>query len=275
MKNRILNIIMLLGIVALYTSCDKVDGAHYAGEENKVSFLSASNLSIVIDQELGYLEVPLGRTPGPGALSVPISLTSDEEGYNEIFLIHGNTEFKENENKTYARVDFEGITTIDPAKFSVSSSGLDVNVGLGYPFKLTITDEDLISPSDRDIVNVNANNLLEFEDIGEATINSEEGWEEEVIKATVQKAIGGAEVYKLVQPFGFNSIAFMIESDGKTVVFPDQVMYDTGASQYGPVTMKGVTGEVDEEGNIVLTVSSYQVEAGSFGGGIEIITLPN
>lgn len=271
MKNRILNIIVLLSMAVLYTSCDKVDGAHYDGEGNKVSFLTPENLSIVIDSELGYLEVPLGRTPGIGELTTPVNISSEEEGYTEIFTVNKNPVFENDVNKTFVKVDFGDLSSIDPAKFSVSSSGMDVNVGMGFPFTLTIPDEDLISAAGRRIVNVNANNLLEFEDFGTATLNSDEGFMEETYEIQVQKAVG-LEVYKLIEPFGFNNIAFMIESDGKTVVFPDQTMYDTGADVYGPVQMQGVVGEVDEGGNIILNVGSYQVEAGSFGPGVEIIT---
>src|SRR5690606_4804256 len=76
----------------------------------------------------------------------------------------------------------------------------------------------------------------------------------------------GVNVYKVIEPFGFNNFVFMINADG-TVSCPPQVIYMH--SQYGPVTMRVSSGKVEGDW-VVLNVSGYTVDEGSFGGGVAI-----
>lgn len=274
MKKNFIKLLIAITVISFGASCDKVDGAHYSGESNKVSFLTGTTLNLTMDSSIPFIEVPIARTSVDGNLSVDVTLTSEESGYTSVFKVDEPAEFLNNESKSYVKVSYSNLETIDPSSLSASSSGYDVIVGLAFPFNLKVTDSKQLSSSNKGEVKVNALNLLEFEDIGIATLNSIEGWSEEIIEVPVQKATT-ANVYKIVEPFGFNSFAFMIASDGKTVVCPDQTIYDFGPSGYGPVKMINVVGTVNEQGQIVLEVDSYQVDAGSFGGGVEIITLPN
>src|SRR5690606_9968504 len=108
-----------------------------------------------------------------------------------------------------------------------------------FPINLVIDDAN-VSFSNQKTISVLASNALEFEDKGKTELNSLNGWEEDVLQVNIQKA-KGANVYKVVNPFGGGSFAFMIKSDGKTVVFPNgQVIYKH--SSYGDVTMNNVTG---------------------------------
>lgn len=273
MKNNIFKLLLASVIIVSSYSCDKVDGAHYAGENNKVSFLVGEVLNLNMDPSKDYVEIPVTRTSSVGELTVDVELTSTENGYTDVFKVEGPINFKNNESKTLLKVNFNNLSTIDPVNLSVSASGLDVNVGLGYPFKVAIKDQTALSPGAVGIANVTASSRLEFEDIGKGTLNSLEGWEGEILEVSIQKA-KNANVYKVIQPFGFNSFAFMIKSDGETVICPDQVIYDFGPDDYGPTRMTGVVGKVNADGKIVLNVGAYRVDAGSFGDGVEIITLP-
>ncbi len=267
MKRNIITVLCALGLGAVAASCDKTDGALYSGDANKVSFLSASTS---LNMEGGTLSIPVGRTSSSGELAVPVTLTATGEGYTDVFKVDGPIQFANGQGKSYAKVNYGDFSVIDPSALSVSAAGLDVNVGLAFPVSLKIED-DLLSPTKIGSVNVLASSRLGFEPVGTATINSVEGWEGAELTCEVHKAIG-ANVYKLIGPFGFNNFAFMIKSDGKTVICPNQVIYNH--STYGPVTMGGVTGTV-EDGKIILEVTGYTVSAGSFGGGVEIITLPD
>jgi len=267
MKGNIIAIAYALGLATFFTSCEKPEGALYAGEANKVSFFNA-NASL--NMEGGSISVPLGRTSTSGELSVPLTLTADGDGYTDVFVVAGAVMFADGQGKGYATVNYGDFSAIDPSTLSVSAVGLDVNVGLAFPITLSV-DEGMTSPSAIGEVDVLASNQLEFESIGEATLNSIEGWWGEEYQVEVHKAVG-ANVYKLISPFEFNNFAFMIKSDGVTVICPNQVVYNH--STYGPVTMGGVTGSV-VDGKVVLNVTGYTVSAGSFGGGTEIITLPD
>lgn len=274
MKKNNVNLIILLFLgVVFFVSCDEPEGALYSGEANKVSFFT-SDLALTMTD--GTLEIPVGRTSMDGELTVPVTLTAEGAGYTDVFKIASPVSFNSGEAKTYVNVAYSDFSVIDPSTLSISSNGLDVNVGLAFPFTLNI-DKSFVSPSNDSTVNVLASNTVVFEELGTATLDSRDGWwggetEDDFLTPTVQKA-DGANVYKLVSPFGFNSFAFMIKSDGETVVCPNQVIYDH--STYGAVTMGSVQGTYDAaEKKVTLTVGGYTVSAGSFGGGTEIIYLP-
>lgn len=272
-KNNISFILLLLLGVVFFVSCEDPEGALYAGEDNKVSFF-ASSLSL--DMTDGTLKIPLGRTSSNGDLTVPVTLTADGAGYTEVFTIENPVMFKSGQAKTYVNVAYSDFSMIDPSTLSISPNGLDVNVGLAFPFSLKI-DNSFLSPSNDSIIDVLASNALVFEELGTATLDSRLGWwggetEDDFLTPKILKAVG-ANVYKLVSPFEYNSIAFMIMSDGETVVCPNQIIYDH--SEYGAVTMGNVKGVYNaEQKSVTLTVGAYTVSAGGFGGGTEIIYLP-
>jgi hypothetical protein len=272
MKKYSLFLIMLLGIL-IFAGCEDPEGALYSGEPNKVGFLGSSTNQVMGD---GPIKVPIGRTSIEGDYSVSVDLSATGVGYTDVFNA-GQAQFSNGSAKTYVEVTYTNLATIDPSTLSISAIGMDVNVGLAYPFKLTVSD-DAVSQSGKKSINVLASNALEFESIGNSVLNSNAGWwggetEDDYLSIEIHKA-EGVNVYKLISPFGFNNFAFMIKADN-SILMPDQIIYDFGSSGYGPVTMSSVTGKYDPENNTVtLNVGAYTVSAGSFGGGIEIIYLP-
>lgn len=275
MKKNINFLIVFLLSVVLFASCDEPEGTLYTGEGNKVSFF---NSTLNLNMTDGTLEVPIGRTSSGGEFAVPVTLSAAGAGYEDVFqVVNSPVSFNSGEAKAYVNISYSDFSIIDPSALSISLNGMDVNVGLAFPFTLKF-DNDIVSPSIKDSVNVLASNALAFEAFGEATLDSRNGWwggetEEDFLHPDVQKAVG-ANVYKLVNPFGFHSFAFMIMSDN-TVLAPNQLIYDYGPDGYGVVTMTDVSGVYDpEENSVTLTVGAYRVAAGSFGGGTEIIYLP-
>jgi hypothetical protein len=270
MKNISKQLIILLGII-VFASCEDPQGALYSGDPNKVGFLGSS-INLTMGSE--SLKVPIGRTSTEGEFSVPVDLTATGTGYTNVFSA-GNAQFTAGSAKTYVEITYTNLASIDPSTLSVSANGMDVNVGLAYPFTLSVA-EDAASPSARNSINVLAANTLEFESAGTAVLDSRNGWwggetEDDFLTPEIHKA-KGVNVYKLISPFGFNNFAFMIKADN-TILMPNQIIYNH--STYGPVTMGQVTGEYLPEYNaVVLNVGGYTVSAGSFGGGTEIIYLP-
>lgn len=258
--------LLFAGILALVFACDKTDGALYSGDSNKISFLgNATNVPMAE----GTVSVPVGRTSTNGELSVPITLTAKGAGYTNIFTMAGPVKFESGQGKSYAIVKYGDISKIDPSSLAISSKDKDIDVGLAFPFTLGIADE-AVSVSKVKQINISATSTLEFEDKGMADLNSTNGWAGEESKVKIQKA-KDVNVYKLISPFGANSIAFMIKSDGKTVICPNQVIANNAT--YGPVSISNVTGTIS--GNVVtLEIDGYTVSAGSFGDGVEVITLP-
>lgn len=264
--------IILLGIVLL-ASCEKPEGALYSGESNKVGFLGSS-INLPMSSE--SLKVPIGRTSTEGDFSVSVDLSAAGTGYTNVFKA-GQAQFPAGSGKTYVEVTYSNLASIDPSTLSVSASGMDVNVGLAYPFTLSVAD-DVASPAAKKKINVLAANTLEFESAGTAVLDSRAGWwggetEDDFLTPEIHKA-KGVNVYKLISPFYFNNFAFMIKSDN-TIICPNQIIYDFGSSGYGPVTMGTVKGTYyPTEKKVILQVGAYTVAAGSFGGGTEIIYLP-
>lgn len=266
MKKKIYNFLLIVVTLSFFSSCDKTEGALYSGEPNKVSFL---NKTMKFNMEGGSISVPVGRTSTAGELSVPITLSATATGYTDVFKLAGPVLFGNGEGKSYAKITYGDLSKIDPSTLSITPVGKDVTVGLAFPISLNIPDEN-ISNSNIKKVDVTATSILDFEDKGTVEMNSEGGWGEEVLNVKVQKAKSTA-VYKIVSPFGENSLAFMIKADGKTVVFPNQVLGNDPT--YGAVTMSDVTGTISN-GVVTLRVGAYRVSAGSFGSGTEIISLP-
>ena len=258
---------------SIFISCDKDnEGTLFsAGQADKATFLTRSSNW---DLNNATFKVVVGRTATAGGFTVPISVTTTpaNAAYTNVFGITSPAVFTDGEEYAELTLGFSDLSTINPASLSIIPNGMDVNVGLSYPFSLTIASES-VAYGNISIFNVATSNNLEFEEVGEATLDSSGGWEEDVISnVKVQKA-KGSEVYKIVQPFGYTSIAFMILADGVTVTCPNQIIYNH--SGYGPVTMGSVKGTYDEaEKKVTLTVGAYTVSAGSFGGGTEIIYLP-
>lgn len=274
MKKLNINLVILfLGVLVI--SCESPEGALYSGEPNKASFFCKSINLVMTD---GTLKVPIARTSKDDDFTVPVTLSADNPGYTDVFKIASPVTFNQGSAKTYVSVTYSDISGIDPSTLTAVGDGFDVIVGLAFPFTLTI-DKSVVSYSNVPSVKVFASSTLEFEDYGTAVLDSREGWwggetEEDFLTPQIQKAVG-VNVYKLIQPFGFNNFAFMIKSDN-TVICPDQVIYDFGPSDYGPVSITSVAGYYDPEFNVVvLEVGAYRVAAGSFGGGVEIIYLPD
>ncbi|SFS61937.1 hypothetical protein [Sphingobacterium wenxiniae] len=266
MKRVYIHIVGALALAFGLSSCDKTDGTLYPGEPNKVSFF---NVSTSLTMEGGSISVPVGRTSTSGELSVPVTISAAGAGYTDIFKMDGPVVFANGEAKSYAKVNYGDFSKIDPSALSVTLSGTDVIAGLAFPISLNIPDESL-SPSNRKKVDVLASSILNFGAAATAQLNSEEGWMGDTYGVEVAKS-EGANVYKVIKPFGYTSFAFMIKSDGETIVCPNQII-DNHPS-YGPVSMTSVTGKL-VDGVVTLNVGAYTVSAGSFGGGVEIIKLP-
>lgn len=266
MKKIIIKCLLGFSAMVMLNSCDKTEGALYSGEPNKISFYGPTT-SIAMSG--GTISVPVGRTSSEGDLSVPLTLTATGTNYTNIFTLDGPVKFAAGESKAYAKVKYGDFSTIDPSTLSVTPVGSDVNVGLAFPIALNIATANA-SASNVKKVDILASSALEFEDKGTVRLDSRNGWEGADITTKLQKA-KGVNVYKLATPFGQRSFAFMIKSDGKTIVFPNQIIAIDAT--YGPVSATSVTGTVTN--NVVtINVGAYTVSAGSFGAGQEVLYLP-
>jgi len=271
-----LAILAVILAAAFMSSCEEdTEGALYAGDPGKVSFLAPTFYPDMTDNDGNKILVPMGRTDKGGELNVAVNLTSSKPNYTKVFTVPGGVKFNAGEASTKVEVNYGDLALIDPGGLAInldnaSASGKDIVVKLAFPFTLAIADQELVSPSKVSSVSVNASKLLSFGAPMTATLNSDEGWWGETYDVQVEKA-NGANVYKIKSPFRYRDIAFLVSSDGKTVVSPDQVCYKHGT--YGDVSMTKVVGTI--EGKVVtLKVGSYQVAAGTFGAGVEILTLP-
>lgn len=267
MKKYFLNALMVSSLFLGLTSCDKTEGPLLDDTSDKISFLSTTTS---LPMSGGSFLVPVGRTNTSASNTFNVSLTASGVGYTNIFTVDGPVQFNAGEGKSYAKVKYGDISKIDPSSLSITAiANNDVRVGLAFPISLNIAPED-ISYGNKKKIDVNASSILEFADLGNATLNSTNGWSGAIGAVKVQKA-KTANVYKIVSPFNANSIAFSVKSDGKTLTFPNQIC--ANHSTYGAVSMTSVTGTIVGK-TITIDVGAYTVSAGSFGAGQEIITLP-
>ena len=272
MKKNYRNFLIAILAVLVLGSCEKdPKGTLYTGGSGLVSFISPTYYPALTDTDGKIINVPIGRTDKGGQLSVKVNLTSSLPKYTTVFTVPADASFAAGEAATNVKVSYSDLSLIDPSSLAISATtGFNIAVSLAFPFTLTFNDLTLVSPSHATTIIVNASKLLNFTALGTATLNSNNGWWGETYTRLVLKAVG-ANVYKITSPFYNRDIAFMVKSDGVTVVCPNQVI-DVHPS-YGNVTMGTVTGTIS--GKVVtLNVGAYTVAAGSFGGGQEIITLP-
>ncbi len=259
--------LIVLSLAIFLTSCDKTEGPLFTDTTDKISFFSSTTS---LSMEGGSVSIPLGRVSSANSASYTLSLTASGVGYTDVFKMAGPVVFAPGEAKAYAKVNYGDLSLINPSALSVTAiANNDVQVGLAFPISVNISDAD-ISYGNKKKIDVLASSLLEFEDIGNVDINSTEGWAGEEVNAKAQKG-KGSNVYKIVSPFGAGSFAFMVQSDGKTILCPNQVIAIDPT--YGPVSMTNVKGTM--VGKVAtLNVGAYTVSAGSFGGGVEVIELP-
>jgi len=267
MKKYFLKTLIVSSLFLGLTSCDKTEGPTLDDSSDKISFFSATTS---LPMTGGSFLVPVGRTNVNAENSFPVTMTSAGVGYANVFKVDGPVKFNAGEGKSYVKVNYGDISKIDPSSLSITAiANNDVRVGLAFPISLNIADS-LVSYGNKKKIDVNASSILEFEDLGNATLNSVNGWSGAIGPVRVQKA-KTANVYKIISPFKANSIAFSVKSDGKTLTFPNQIA--ANHSTYGAVSMTSVTGTIVGK-TITINVGAYTVSAGSFGGGQEIITLP-
>lgn len=276
MKTIKLNILLIAVIALITVSCEQdPKGALYAGEAGKVSFLAKNYNPVLTDNDGNKILIPISRTSTDGDLSVGVTLKSSLAGYAGVFTVPNQVNFAAGAAASNVTVNYTDLSLINPGSLTVdldakSTTGKDIVVKLAFPFDLVLANKTLASPNKLDSVRVNASKVLNFQALGNGTLDSTDGWAGEVLNVAVEKAVG-ANVYKVKSPFGNRDIAFLIKSDGKTVTFPDQII--DKHSTYGNVTMGKVVGSIT--GKVVtLNVGSYSVSAGSFGAGVEKITLP-
>lgn len=256
-------------VLLLFASCEKENkGELFSnGQADKVSFYTKSGNW---DLSNATYKVSVGRTASESEFTAPIKITAKDNSYIKVFSITSPAKFMAGSDNAELTIGFSDLSTINPSDLAIIPNGMDVNVGLSFPIALEI-DEKSIAYANISKYNIATSNTLEFEDLGTVKLDSKAGWSGEESSPKIQKA-KGVRAYKLVQPFGKNSIAFMIMSDNK-VVCPNQAIDVDSA--YGTVSITNVKGTYDEANKkVTLTVGSYAVSAGSFGNGVEIIYLP-
>lgn len=267
----IYKLLMIAILAIIFVSCEKENkGSLFnAGQADKASFLTKSGNW---DLKSTTFKVPIGRTSMEGEFTAPITVTAKDPSYTKVFTISSPAKFAAGADKAEITLGYSDISTINPASLSIIPNGMDINVGLSFPITLKI-DEKSVAYANIANFKIATSSNLEFEEIGTAKLDSKGGWAEKELTPKIHKA-KGVNVYKLIQPFGQNSIAFMIKSDGKTVVFPNQPI--DKIAPYGAVSMSNVKGAYNvAEKKVTLTVGGYLIPDGrSAGNGTEIIYLP-
>lgn len=275
-KNIFLSLIMLLGLL-VFTACDDVEGELYQGEADKVGFLAKSTNFDMIG---GSIEVPVVRTSTDGELNIPATLTAklrnpvtgkyyDNPGYTDVFKVAGPVVFAPGESKAYLKVVYSNEGSIAPTGFTTSQDGNDVIASVAFPFALHI-DEQFLSPSNVGTTEILGLSKLEFESVGTGFVNG--NWAGSIDGVVYEKAVGGTNAYKIINPYNDFNVAFLIKEDGN-VVFPKQII--DVHPDYGPVSLEAQSASYNSEAHaVIVEVSGYTVSAGTFGGGIEIFFLP-
>lgn len=272
MKKNYRNFLIAILTVLVLGSCEKdPKGTMYSGGTGLVSFISSVYYPVLTDTDGKIINVPIGRTDKGSPLSVKVNLISTLKNYTTVFTVPTDPSFAAGEAATNVKVSYSDLSLVDPSSLAISSTtGNEIAVSLAFPFTLSFNDASLVSPSKVASISVNASKLLNFGTAFTATLNSIDGWGGEEYPVQIKKAVG-ANVYQIISPFGYRNVAFMVSSDGKTVVCPNQIIYKHPS--YGDVTMGNVTGTISGK-VITLNVGKYSVSAGSFGSGVEIISLP-
>jgi len=181
MKRKYLAILAVILAAAFMSSCEEdTEGALYAGDPGKVSFLAPTFYPDMTDNDGNKILVPMGRTDKGGELNVAVNLTSNKPNYTKVFTVPGGVKFNAGEASTKVEVNYGDLALIDPGGLAInldnaSASGKDIVVKLAFPFTLAIADQELVSPSKVSSVSVNASKLLSFGAPMTATLNSDEG----------------------------------------------------------------------------------------------------
>lgn len=243
-----------------FVSCNQ-DAEGVKGELNgniSYSFASSTQSVELSAADNGVIKVPVYRGDATSDGSVVISTTFADKTTESLFKLDNTTiSFKKGENIAYALLNFG----------SVENLGATAK----YEIILNIPQENL-SPSGKSKITVDAARKLTWKLIGKGTYSSwlfESAWEQPIEKADE------GNIYRLPNCFkeGY-PIIFALSADGtKCVSFSDQ---ETGeVTKYGMLSVRYITATgMVREGNKLSFPINYFVPAGSYGKGIDVVTLP-
>lgn len=240
---------MLLGLNAC-----KEEGTLYELADNAEATFPSTIVNFqMIPEDGNKIVVELWRGNTSGTVSVPVTI---ENNTNDVFTPEKEQfDFADGENKAYITFNYPDLNDFG---------------GERYEIKLSITDEDQVSPSGRSSVSIVAQRRLTYTTIGTGTFTTEffgESWPQVVQKAEE------ANFYRLPDCYytGFPIVFFM--EDGE-VDFAKQPM-GYNHSTYGMTSWdpRYVEESVVDGKNITFVVS-FVVDAGTFGAYDEVLVMP-
>lgn len=254
--NKILTSVFVLCLFLGFTACTEEVEYSPAEVPTGAQIYFPNTLASKLDISLvkTSFDVEIMRIDTKGALSVNLTSTADAS----IFTVPGSVSFADGKNTAIVTINY------DPDKLTINDY---------KAIKLTIADENQITPYGPSAYSFTAGVPLVWTSLGNGTLNSvffEDEWEVEI------QTVEGSNMYRLIDPYytGYN-IEFTLKDDGTIDTFADQNIGYYYSSTYGYVWARYVSSQ--RTGNVLAIEVKYILPTGgvSFSGTfIETITFP-
>ena len=239
--------------LALSASCAREGTLYEIPEGNPcVSFPAGTAMFEMVAADGNKFTIELWRGNTKGSVSVPVTIEGGEGAFTP-------------SKSSFDFADGQAKATLDFTYPDLSAFGGEV-----YTINVSVTDENMVSPSGYDAITIKAQRKLTPKYLGTGTYYSdwyEDEWDQDIY--TTEEAPD----YYILPNCWVTGTDFTFTMENGNPVWPSSFFSGYVHSTYGSVYIYPADSYI-EDGVLYLEVAGYRVSAGSFGSGMEYFVLP-
>ena len=239
--------------LAFSASCAREGTLYEIPEGNPcVSFPASTSIIEMVAADGNKFSVELWRGNTKGSVSVPVTIEGGEGAFTP-------------SKSSFDFADGESKATIDFTYPSLNAFGGEI-----YKIKVSVNDENAVSPSGHDAITISAQRKLTPKYLGTGIYYSdwyEDEWKQDIY--TTEEAPN----YFILPSCWVTGTDFTFTMENGKPVWPASFFSGYVHSTYGSVYIYPADSYI-EDGVLYLEVAGYRVSAGSFGSGMEYFVLP-
>ena len=239
--------------LAFSASCAREGTLYEIPEGNPcVSFPAGTAMFEMVAADGNKFTIELWRGNTKGSVSVPVTIEGGEGAFTP-------------SKSSFDFADGQAKATLDFTYPDLSAFGGEV-----YTINVSVTDENMVSPSGYDAITIKAQRKLTPKYLGTGTYYSdwyEDEWDQDIY--TTEEAPD----YYILPNCWVTGTDFTFTMENGNPVWPSSFFSGYVHSTYGSVYIYPADSYI-EDGVLYLEVAGYRVSAGSFGSGMEYFILP-
>ena len=239
--------------LAFSASCAREGTLYEIPEGNPcVSFPAGTAMFEMVAADGNKFTIELWRGNTKGSVSIPVTIEGGEGAFTP-------------SKSSFDFADGQAKATLDFTYPDLNAFGGEV-----YTINVSVTDENMVSPSGYDAITIKAQRKLTPKYLGTGTYYSdwyEAEWDQDIY--TTEEAPN----YYILPSCWVTGTDFTFTMENGKPVWPASFFSGYVHSSYGSVYIYPGDSYI-EDGVLYLEVAGYRVSAGSFGSGMEYFVLP-